>query len=161
MANDIDFVIKDQIGKGMRPTKRNLRDNPYLVSSKGAVPYDGVIQAIDALTRLDTHMLSVSFPYPQLFVFTYFIIICTSTAIYEWNGTTVELKLSGLTAGTTWDAVDFYEYILLTNGRQTVKRSVQTKTYVVDTTVPFGTCLCNFNGQIVLGSPNTQVTGGI
>lgn len=159
---EIVYPINEIIGKGLRPSKSNPRNKPYLVESIGAVPRDGVLQALDQLTRIDTSGLgALSFPYPQLFVLTKCIIVCTPTAIYELSGVTLTSKIDSLTVGTTWSVVDFQTFIYLTNGKVAVTKSPTTGVYTLSATLPYGTCLCDFNGQVLIGSPNTAAVGDI
>ncbi|MBT9169304.1 MAG: hypothetical protein DDT19_02662 [Syntrophomonadaceae bacterium] len=151
---DLIYQITEPLGRGLRPSRRNPRNTPYLVESIGAVPRDRVIQAVSEFTRTNTAALIVGFPYPQLFVLTNRIIVCTSTAIHEWVMGTLVLRLSGLPAGTTWSVVDFHSFLYLTNGRVAVARDSSSGVYAVTTTLPFGTALCNYNGQVFIGSPN-------
>lgn len=152
--NDITTFQINTIAKGLRPSKRMVRDSGYLVECSGAIGVDNVLQVIDQLTRIDTSALTVSFPYPQLFVFTNIIIVCTSTGIYEWSGSALVSKLT-VTAGSTWSAVDFWDYIYMTNGTVVVERNPVTKAYALNTTLPKGMSLCNYNGQVFVASPVT------
>ncbi|MBT9168632.1 MAG: hypothetical protein DDT19_01980 [Syntrophomonadaceae bacterium] len=159
---DLIYQITEPLGRGLRPSRRNPRNTPYLVESIGAVPRDKVIQAVSEFTRMDTAALGVvSFPYPQLFILTNHIIVCTSTAIFERVAGTLVSRLSGLTAGTTWSVVDFYSFLYLTNGRVAVTRRSSDGVYAVTPALPFGTALCNYNGQVFIGSPNTPAVGDI
>jgi hypothetical protein len=156
------FTIKDQLVKGLAPNL-NQRNNPQLYDSVGAFPYDGVLQALTVFTPIDVSSLgTLAFPYPQLFVTSNFQIVCLSTAIYEYSvvGGLVS-KISGLVAGIPWECLDFKDYVCLSNGQQTVTRDPVSGVYAVDTTIPFFTCACNFNGQVLVGTPNKAVSGNI
>lgn len=154
---DFTYSLKEYINKGLAH-KNNKRNQPFLTECIGAVPYEGALRAIEAFTRIDTSSMSgVLFPYPQLFILSRFIILCTRNTIYEYDSVSGLIsKLSGLTPGTTWDIVDFRTYIYLTNGQQAVTRDSLTGVYAIDTTVPFGACVCNYNGQILLGGPSGE-----
>jgi hypothetical protein len=154
--NDITTFQINTIAKGLRPTKRAKRDSGFLVECKGAVGRDDVLQVIDQLTRIDTSSLTVSFPYPQLFVFKNITIVCTSTVIYEWVAGALVSKLT-VTTGSTWSAVDFDDYVYMTNGVVVVERSPVTQSYALNTTLPKGMSLCNFNGQVFVASPDAGI----
>lgn len=143
-----------QLSRGLRPSKRVPRNSGYLVECQGMVGLDGVLQAIEELTRLDTSAIDTAFPFPQIFVFTRCIIVCNQTTIYEWDGASLVSKLTSLTAGLAWSAVDLFDYVYLTNGQQAVVRSAATKEYSISSSLPYGTTLCNFNGQILIGAAN-------
>ena len=97
--------------------------------------------------------LGTAFPYPQIFVFTKVIIICTSTMIFEWVSGVPVHKLT-VSAGSTWCAVDFHDYIFLSNGNVAVERDSGDKTYSETTDLPTAMAVCDFNGQVLLGSPD-------
>lgn len=159
MAGAFSFVIEaEQLSRGLRPSKRVARNSKYLIESKGAVGRDGVLAAIDELTRMDTSGIKDVFPFPQLFVFTNMIIVCSSTKIYEWvDGALVE-KLE-VTAGSTWSAVDFYSYAYLSNGKVAVVRDYGTGEYSITTDLPTANSILNYNGQVVIGAPDVTIPG--
>jgi len=147
------FTIKSsKLAKGLRPSKRMPRDSKFLVTCLGAVGRDEVLQAVDQFTRLGTGDTD-TFPYPQLFVFTNMIIICTQTKIYEWVSSALVLKLT-VAAGSTWVALDFHDYTYLSNGSVAVTRDAGTKVYSTTTDLPTAMAALNFNGQVILGAPD-------
>ena len=143
-----------QLSQGLRPSKRNPRNNDFLVTCSGAVGRDGVLQVLDQLVRINTNVITDSFPYPQIFVFTNMIIVCSSTKIYEWVAGALVEKLT-VAAGNTWDAVDFHDYIYMSNGTVAVIRDAMDKTYKAVTDMPVAKAICDFNGQIVIGGLNS------
>lgn len=147
------------LGKGLRTSQRSARNNDFLVTCKGAVGIDNVLSALESMTPIDTSVITDSFPFPQLFVFTNFIIVCGQKKIYEWNGSTLTLKYTATTVSGMWSAVDFFDYILLSNGVETVERSAEDKTYSLSTTLPTAYSMCNYNGQIMLGAPDVGGQG--
>lgn len=141
----------DSLVRGLRPSKRMPRNSGYLVKSSGAVGKDGVLQVLDEITRLATTVITDGFPYPQIFVFVNMIIICGKTKIYEWvSGAPVEKLI--VTAGSTWTAVDFFDYIYMSNGKVAVVRSSEDKVYSITTDLPTCMAACNFNGQVIIGA---------
>src|SRR3972149_8709232 len=114
-------VTAEQLSRGLRPSKRVPRNSRYLVECQSAIGRDGVLQSIDELTRIATTVITDAFPYPQIFVFTNLIIICSQTKIYELVGGSLVLKLT-VTPGSTWSAVDFFYYVYMSNGKVAVKR---------------------------------------
>lgn len=153
MTNDFTFIITaDQLSKGLRPSRRMPRDSKYLIESKGAVGREGVLVAIDELARMATTEITDGFPYPQIFVFTNVMIVCGSTKIYERVGTTLVLKLT-VAANLVWSAVDFYDYIYMSNGKVAVVRDSGTGGYTVTTDLPAANSMLNYNGQVIIGTP--------
>jgi len=160
MSKDFTFTISsDQLTRGLRPSKRAPRDSKFLVESKGAIGQDGVLCAIDQLTRTATAEVTDTFPFPQLFVFTNLIIVCGRLKIYELTSGSLSLKYTATTGGSTWTAVDFYNYVYLSNGREAVTRNPDTGVYSLSTTLPKAMSICNFNGQVIVGAPDAAAEG--
>jgi len=143
----------EALARGMRPSKRSPRNAKYLVKCVGAVGLDNVLQVIDGLEtdRVDTiaNILD-AFPYPQVFVFTNVILVCGRQDIYEYDGTLTHV-LGPVTAGQLWSAVDFFDFIYMSNGVVAVLRDPQSKVYATTTDQPIANAICNFNGQVVIG----------
>lgn len=91
------------------------------------------------------------FPYPQIFVFDKMIIVCSATKIYEWVNSVLVEKLE-VTAGATWRAEAFGEFVYMSNGRVSVERDPLTKIYALSDQ-PVASAICNYNGQIIIGAP--------
>lgn len=150
-------VIKtSQLSKGLRRSKRDPRNSGFMVTCSGAVGRDGVLQVLDELIRLDAD-IDEGFPFPQLFVFTNIIIVCGQTKIYEWDGSSLVLKLT-VTAGFAWKAVDFFDYVYMSNQRVAVVRDAGSKTYSETSDLPTARAVCNFNGQVLVGAPDVTVS---
>lgn len=149
-------IIKpSQLSKGLRKSKRDPRNSGFMTKCQGAVGRDGVLQVLDELTRFDTGLLE-SFPFPQLFVFINVLIVCGETKIYEWDGSVLVEKLT-VTAGQLWSAVDFYDYVYLSNQTVAVIRNSGSKVYSLTDSLPTARAICNFNGQVLVGSPDVEV----
>jgi proteasome assembly chaperone (PAC2) family protein len=129
-----------------------------LTVCSGAVGRDSVLQVIEDLTKINTSTITDPFPYPQIFVLNQLIIVCGQSKIYEWNSNnnTLVEKLT-VTAGSTWRVVDFGKYVYMSNGKVSVERSPTTQNYTVSS-LPVATGMCNFNGQIVIGAPDVEIT---
>jgi len=151
-------VGPEALARGLRPSKRLPRNAQFLVQCEGAVGLDGILQVLDDLenNRVDTSVeITDSFPYPQIFVFTNVILICDQTHIYEYNGASLSLVLGPVAAGQTWAAVDFYDYIYMSNGAVAVVRDPNTGTFSTTTDQPTAVAICNYNGQVMIGSPGS------
>lgn len=101
-----------------------------------------------------TASIEESFPFPQIFVFTKAIIVCGETKIYEWVNDALILKLT-VTAGSKWNAVDFHEYVYLSNSKVAVERNALSKVYEISS-LPTCMAACNFNGQVIIGAPGVD-----
>jgi len=143
------FSVKvKNLEKGLRPSKRNPRDNGFLTTCSGVVGRDEVLRSIDLLPKFSTDEITDPFPYPQIFDFTIMTIICGETDIYERHYGSLILKLS-VPAGLTWRAVDFNDFIYMSNGVVSVTRDPCTKVYSISTQ-PITTAICNYNGQVIV-----------
>jgi len=158
MAEFSITIAADQLAKGLRPSKRIPRNSRYLVECKGALGRDNVLQVIDELTRIATTAITDAFPFPQIFVFTNVIIVCSATKIYEWVAGALVEKLT-VAAGSTWSAMDAYDYVYMSNGKVAVIRDAISKVYATTTTLPTASSICNFNGQVLVGAPDTVIPG--
>ena len=148
-------IDSNDLVKGLRPSKRNPRNSGYLVECFGAVGREGVLQVIDALQGIDASALDEDFPFPQIFVFTNVILVCTSTRIYEYDGTNFNEMLA-VPQGTLWRAADFNNYIYMSNGVVAVVRDMSLG-FLIDTNLPAAESICNFNGQVIIGTPKTSL----
>lgn len=151
------FNIKaEQLSKGLRTTKRNVRNNDSLIVCSGSVGRNGVLQTLEGITRVATNTITDGFPFPQIFVFTNIIIICGLMKIYEWDGSSLALKYTAESAGGCWSAVDFFDYVYMSNSKIAVVRDAGSDSYSLSTTQPTATAICNYNGQIIIGAPDVQ-----
>jgi hypothetical protein len=143
-----------ELSRGLRPTKEIARNMEFLQECKGAVGFQGALSVLDSMSRIDTSVITDSFPFPQIFVFSYITIVCGLKKIYEWDGSNLSLKYTATTPGSTWSAVDFFDYLYLSNGKEAVIRSASSKVYALSTTQPKAMAMCNYNGQVMIGAPD-------
>jgi hypothetical protein len=151
-------IDSPKLSKCLRPSKRMPRNSGYLIECQGCVGKDGVLQVLDELSRLSTTAITDTFPFPQIFVFTNLIIVCSSTVIYEWVAGALVEKLT-VVGGSLWTAVDFYDFVYMSNGNVAVLRDPGSKEYSVTTEQPKAMALCNFNGQALAGA--CDIEGGV
>ena len=97
------------------------------------------------------------FPYPQMFLFTNWTIICGETGIFEWDGSTLDRKLT-VAAGGTWDAVDFVDYVYMSNSKVAVIRNAKTGVYSETTDLPTFSGIANYNGRVLITNPGITIT---
>lgn len=146
--------------RGLRPTSKLPRGNNFLYSSMGAIGKDSVLEAL-TVTQLPIPFVTDAFPYPQVFNFINFVLICGKNNIFECakDGSSVELKYTASYTGAIWTAMDFFDYIYLSNGKITVVRDPMSGVYSFTTDVPTASAVCNFNGQVFVGAPNVEAVG--
>lgn len=146
----INLRAKD-LAKGLRPYEDIPKNEHYMTDLSGLVAQDGMLKSLDTMTRIDTSVITDSFPYPQLFVLANRILVCGETKIYEYNGS-LTLKITASSSGDIWKAVDFFDYIYLTNGSVVIIRDSKDGTWAESTDYPVASAVCNFNGQVLLGT---------
>ena len=137
--------------RGLRPTKRSIRNAGFMIQCSGAVGREGALQILDQLDAMDLAVITDGFPYPQIFVFPLVTVVCGKTKIYEWVDAALVLKLT-VTEGAMWEAVAGGNYIYLSNGKVAVTRDANNWTYTLSD-LPTASCICDFNGQVVIGAP--------
>jgi hypothetical protein len=137
--------------RGIQPNAKQTRSQYGIETLSGMVGIDGSLVSLPTLTRIATTAITDAFPYPQLFVHNTFSVICGETEIYEYDGTTLTLKLT-VTAGVIWDLVSSFDYVYLSNGTVSVVREPTTKAYSLSS-LPAFYGACNYNGQLMLGAP--------
>ena len=150
----LSFNAQD-LSRGLRVSKRALRNSGYLVQSSGAVNRDGVLQTLEDMSQEDFSIITDGFPYPQIFVFPNLIIVCGETQIYELVSGALELKIT-VSAGTPWSAIASGEYVYMSNGEVSVVRDPDSLAYSLSE-LPTASCICNFNGQVLIGSPDEDL----
>lgn len=162
---EITLFFKEGLAKGLRSTDLNPRNKQALTFSQGAFPKDNVIHALEDISmyQLDLVELSVSFPYPQVFVLTQETLVCTLDKIYKYADDELELLIGvGITPGSTWTVADYGAYVILTNGNTLVVKNATSGVYSAYTAcdIPQCLCLCDVNGQLIIGAPGTTVPSG-
>lgn len=146
-------IDAERLSKGLRPFKNVPKNSSWLTRCVGAVGLDSMLVSVNTLTNnIDTSVVTDGFPYPQLFVFTNLIIVCGRTKIYEVSNGVLSEKLT-VSAGYTWNVIDFYDYVYMSNGRVAVKRDAGSFEYSITALLPTASALCNYNGQVVIGAP--------
>lgn len=135
---------------GLRKNKSNKVNSPGMVECSGVIGIEGVLQKLTPLIR--TLRITTSFPYPQLFVESDVVILCTASNIYEYINEALVLKLT-TTSGSTWSLISVGEFIYMSNGAVAVIRDPISKEFSISTQ-PTAMCICNYNGQVIIGAPN-------
>lgn len=151
-------IPTEDLAKGLRPSARSPRNAKFLTTCEGMVGLDNVLQVLDDIEthRVLTAAITDDFPYPQLFVFTNAIIICGETTIYELiaGALTLVLDVGVGNAGIEWSAVDFFDYIYMSNGKVAIQRRATDQLWEITSDVPIASAICNFNGQVLIGAPD-------
>ena len=159
-SGEFVFTIKtEDLAKGLRPSKRIPRDAKFMAECAGAVGIDGVLSTIPQLNPYridDPALVGVTFPYPQVWVFTNLIIVATRSAVYEWTGGALVLgiDITGSEGNSLWSAIDLYDYVYMSNTRVSIRRRASDRLWELAPTLPTANAICNYNGQVFIGAPD-------
>lgn len=153
---EFQIVFQKGLSTGLRSSDRNSRNAQALVEAQGMFPESGTLRSLEELDLISgVTALGETFPFPQVWEGQAHILVMGSTKIWEVDGATLSLKIEGLVAGGLWTVADFFDYMLLTNGQQIVKRDAVTHAWsvLVDDNVPISNCIQAVNDQLIVGSP--------
>jgi len=145
-------IKPEVLSKGLRRSKSNYLNSDGLIYCAGAVGREGVLQRLDELVK--TFDLTSTFPYPQIFIEPYIILVCTATHIYEYDGSNLILKISTAVVGSTWSLITVEDFVYMSNGSITVVRDPISNIFSITSDHPTAMAICNYNGQIIIGAPN-------
>jgi hypothetical protein len=151
------FYITDEfLARGLRSTRRAIKNSSLLIECKGAVGRDGTLSAVPNFYRSSLFesalVVKNDFPFPQVFMTDDLVIVCNRTSILEKVGNNLVSKISGLTGGGKWGFSSSGRFAYLSNGVVTVIRNPNNDVYSIDTNLPKTTSICNYNGQVIVGS---------
>lgn len=118
------------IENGLQPDERLGSNKPALLECKGVRPFAGSLVKIKSLPAPKFHIgsgyssLSVSFPFPQLFIGRSINLLCYETSLYEVTPSSedlweyAEIPVTGTIAlsGQPWQFMDFGSVWFLFNG---------------------------------------------
>jgi len=156
------LMVKDGLKAGLRASKNNPKNVGALVQATGTIQDTGKLVNIDELSTFDISTIEVcTFPFPQVFQLREWTLVCTPTKIYTYDGTTLTLVYTA-EEGSTWTIGDFYNYLVLTNGRELITLDPETGDWskYLDCAIPYCLCICDVNGQIFVGGPEVSVSAG-
>ena len=155
--------FKEGLIKGLRRSDHNPVNSGYLIQADGVIKEAGELFNIEEFDQLDLSDLDAqTFPFPQVFQMRNWTILCTPTKIYTYNGSSFTLVYTAELEGSTWTYADFYNYILMTNGRVLIWLDPESGTWskYIDCYIPTCLCLCDVNGQVFVGGPDCSISAG-
>lgn len=159
---EFTLVFGDGLVRGLRKQAGNPTNEQALVISDGLFPHERVSQALEDLTEYQVALGSIEaeFPFPQVFVLRQMTLVCTATEIYKLVAGTLTLLHGLLEAGTTWTVADYDAYVVMTNGKVLLVRDALSGEFNVFEScyIPPCICLCDLNGQLIVGGPGAYVT---
>jgi hypothetical protein len=144
-------ISSEDLAIGLRRTKSNKLDSPGMVECQGVIGQEGILQKIKELVR--SFSITSNFPFPQLFIDSKVILLCTADTIYEYVNGELSIKFS-TSAGSKWGFISVGNFIYMSNGRVVIIRDPDTLEFYQSTDYPTATCICNYNGQVIIGAPN-------
>ena len=149
------------ISVGLRRFDKPKKGDKALIQSDGVLKDSGTLTNLEQLGTVDFSALGCTFPFPQIFQLKNFTLVCTPTDIYTYDGSALTLCYTA-EAGSTWTIADFYNYIIMTNGKELVTLDPMSGDWskYIDCAIPNCLCLCELNGQVVVGGPEVSISAG-
>lgn len=156
------IIFKDGLSAGLRASEHNPTNQGALIRADGVIQESKELFNLDKLSTFDIAALEAcDFPFPQIFQLREWTVICTPTKIYTYDGAALTLVYTA-EEGSTWTFADFYNYIIMTNGRELITLDPETGAWskYIECAIPTCLCLCDVNGQLFVGGPEVSVSGG-
>jgi hypothetical protein len=149
-------IGEKEIQAGLRPINNGFKNTPFLTQAEGVVGLQGLLQTCPNDTQNsildDPLIISDDFPFPQFFITDALKIVCNRTSILEIRSGVLVSCINSLTTGDLWEFASNGGFVYFSNGVVTVIRDIQ-GSYSVSSDYPVADTICNFNGQILIGSP--------
>ena len=154
------IIIREALAAGLRPYG-SQRNQHFMQNMTGCVPEYGNTHSLDELPLALT-LAGEVFPFPQIVRLRDFVLVCGATTLYEYKSGQLTNVFSGPTAGWTWSFADFGDYVTGTNGAMLIVRDPLTAIWQLyeGCDIPPCLCMCEFNGQIIIGGPGEMVPPG-
>lgn len=156
------IVYKEGLAKGLRASEYNPVNEGALTEATGVFIESKRLNQIPELDTFDVSTLEVmDFPFPQCFQLRNHTLICTPTRIYTYLAGTLTLAYTAL-EGSTWTVADFFNFLVLTNGRELITLDPETGAWskYLDCLIPYCLCVCDLNGQLFVGGPEVSISAG-
>ena len=157
------LMVKAALTVGLRSSDKNPMNKGALTKADGVLQVESELTKIDKLVAFDISTIEAcTYPFPQVFQLREWTIICTPTKIYTYDGTTITLVYTA-EAGSTWTVGDFYNYLIMTNGKELITLHPDTGVWskYLDSAIPYCLCLCDTKGgQIFVGGPEVSISAG-
>lgn len=160
---EFSFTFEEGIVKGLIPTERRSFNEQGFSQLQGVFSNGKVIQEIEIPEMMDVDELDVEFPFPQIFKLNSITLVFTSNEIFEYSESDGSLtSLISTSEGGLWSVADYNLFIVATNGKDIIIRDGLTGEWnpYIECEIPTGICVCNLNGQLIIGGPETQVSAG-
>lgn len=173
-------ISGQELSKGLRNSARNPANNPAMLQCAGVTGREKILEKSEDLSLtvdIDSGVfpagvtfggdfnvtfggdsvtfnsgVNIEFPFPQIFVETNLIVICTKEYVYEYEDGNLNLKYS-ISGGSTWSLISIHDFVFLSNGVVSLVRNPESKQYSLSN-APTAMAICNYNGQIIVGAPN-------
>ena len=154
--------IQGALSTGLRKSKNNPKNVGALTLAEGVIHKSGTLVNLDYLTTFDISSIEAcKFPFPQVFQLREWTLLCTSTKIYTFDGISLT-SVYIAEEGSTWTIGDFYNYLIMTNGKELITLDPDTGDWskYLDCKIPYCLCLCDINGQVFVGGPEVSISAG-
>ena len=159
--NEYTIEFREGLEVGLRHSDKNPKNVQALVRSDSVFYETGILRNTDEISTMDLTALGCTWPFPQIFDLKSFKLICTETEIYKLSGGSLTLVFTAL-EGSTWTMADFDTFLVFTNGRvlATLDPVSGIWSQYFDCAIPACLCVCNLNGQLLVGGPEVTISAG-
>lgn len=149
-------ITSPQLMRGLRPYGGAPRNSAPFIECKGGIGHAGAFTTLPPFgLTIPVTFATGGFPYPQIFIFTNHILITCQTEILEWQAPLAISKIAGLPGGTAWSAVEYNDFIYLSNGKTSVIRRPSDGVFVIDASLVAAEALLDAHGQVMAGGFST------
>ena len=156
------ILYKEGLTTGLRASDHNPKNKGALIQADGVIKESGELFNLDELSTFDVSTIEAcTLPFPQFIDLRKFILVCTPTKIYTYDGSSLTLVYTA-TGGSTWTVGDFYRFLVLSNGNEFITLDPETADWAQFSDCEFTECLCvcDVNGQLFVGGPGVSVSIG-
>jgi len=156
------YSFIDGISKGLIATEKDIFNKQSFIQMDGAFVNDGIVVSTPDVNQLDLDSLGCSYPFPQVFYLKDLTIVGTATALYDYSAVGGLTSLITVDEGSTWSVADYHRFVVFTNGKAIIVRDGSSGEWreFTECTIPTGLCVCNLNGQLLIGGPETSCVAG-
>lgn len=150
---EYSITYKNGLSVGLRASTHNPRNKGGLIKARGLIQESKELFNLDELNTFDISLLeSCISPFPQMFQFREWTVVCTPTKVYTYDGSSLTLVYTAA-EGSTWTYGDFYNFVIMSNGEEIISLNPESGVWdkYLNLIIPNWLCLCDLNGQLFIG----------
>jgi len=142
-----EFPQKIEIANGLRMDENSPPDSGGLVRCINLRPTKLGLEAI--ISPVENISTEIDWPFPTLYIGKKHNYLATTEKIYEVESDWSLTEKISVSTTTPWKVVDFFDYVIFTNGVTTIVSDPSTDVFSSGTTPLICRDLCDYRGQII------------